>query len=400
MSQAPAERWSDALLDGMRQVGDEPADDVIAEIFEKGSLSDIQRLMNGLVENDAAPSGTLPDACRRYFASVTAPDASELPRIERGEEVFATHGPEIVTVLLCASLPSAYACRRGVQVLHRTAYLARRPTRRIIETAQMVIDVMTPGGLTPHGHGIRSAQKVRLMHAAVRRLIRNDPKRPWDTHDLGIPINQADLAGTLMTFTAVVLDGLRRLDVHLEQDDEEALLDAWRAVGRVMGVVPELLPANVAEARALTAAIDRRETCASPEGREMMAALLRDMEQNLPPLSSGLGPSLVRRLIPPQVADGLGVPHHPIDECIVSIASSVLAQAERVLGAVVGRQAAIRTFGLHACEWLLKANRGGRRSDFRLPMTLRGRWRLPPGGHEPTVWERVLAYALPSWLRV
>src|SRR5439155_16091528 len=114
--------------------------------------------------------------------------------LAEGENVFAAYGPEILMVLGLYAIPAAYAARRGVQVLHRTAYFQRRPMRRVWETTQFVVDVMSGGGLGPDGLGLRTAQKVRLMHAAIRHFLLNDRDRPWDQAELGIPINQEDLA--------------------------------------------------------------------------------------------------------------------------------------------------------------------------------------------------------------
>src|SRR5690606_21151437 len=133
--------------------------------------------------------------------------------IAPGQELFAEHGPLILMCLGHYSLPAAYAAAKGVEVLHRTAYLEKRPAKRLFETTQMVIDVMSPGGLAAAGRGVRTAQKVRLMHAMVRHLIQHDPEQPWDA-SLGVPINQEDLAGTLMTFSWLTLDGLAKLGVH------------------------------------------------------------------------------------------------------------------------------------------------------------------------------------------
>src|SRR5262249_36156671 len=152
---------------------------------------------------------------------------------------------EILMVLGFYGLPADYAAKKGVKVLHRTAQLTRRPVRRVFETTQMVVDVMAEGGLGSEGRGVRSAQKVRLMHAAVRHLLTHDPATPWDA-SLGLPINQEDLAGTLMTFAYVVLDGLARLGIALASDDREAYVHCWQAIGRIMGVREELIPADFA----------------------------------------------------------------------------------------------------------------------------------------------------------
>ena len=79
--------------------------------------------------------------------------------------------------LACASLPACYAARKGVQVLHLTARLQSDPVRRIGEPAQLVLGVIAPGAPSPAGGGVRDAQKVRIMHAAVRHLIAESESR-------------------------------------------------------------------------------------------------------------------------------------------------------------------------------------------------------------------------------
>src|SRR5687768_16325233 len=190
--------WSDAFLDSKRTRGDEAADRVIAELFEEGDVAAVNQLMQTLVVNDGMPSELLPPNVRDYLDRTSSAPLVDPELVEIGEDVFGLYGPEILAILGFYSLPAAYAAKKGVQVLYRTAYLEKRPVRRVFETTQMVIDVMAEDGLGPHGKGVRTAEKVRLMHAAVRHLIRSDPKNPWDVKELGVPINQEDLAGTLM----------------------------------------------------------------------------------------------------------------------------------------------------------------------------------------------------------
>ena len=51
------------------------------------------------------------------------------------------------------------------------------------------------------------------MHAAVRHLVRSSPR--YDP-EWGTPVNQEDLAGTLMTFSIVVLDALEQARHELQ----------------------------------------------------------------------------------------------------------------------------------------------------------------------------------------
>src|SRR3970282_702908 len=133
-----------------------------------------------------------------------------------GEDFFDRHWPMIVMFLFCAALPNAYAAHRGAQVLYLTNRLTERVERRIFETAQFVLDVMSPEGLSSSGRGIRSAQKVRLIHAAIRQHILHHPKwrERWDM-EWGLPINQEDLAGTLMLLSVQTLESFQSFKVAL-----------------------------------------------------------------------------------------------------------------------------------------------------------------------------------------
>lgn len=371
-------RWDDAFLDQMRQVGDPPADEAVRALFESGDRAAVARLLDSLTRNDAIVPESLPDPIRRYFDSVPQVPAPEQPVVVEGQRLFADYGPEIMMILACYSLPASYAARNGVQVLHRTGFLQDRATRRLFQTAQMVIDVMVPKGLEPKGRGRATAEKVRLMHAAIRRLLLTDETTPWDPA-FGVPINQEDLAGTLMTFTSVILDGLKKLDIEVSLPRADAYLTAWQSVGRMMGVVDELIPRTVDDAFELMQTIERRQVAPSPEGRDLALAALQMMEAHTPPGLKNMPSALMRHFLPPEVADGLGVPSHRLEEKLVS-ASVFFGHLSDVLTGGVARRRVFRMMGLYMIQLFLMAELGGRRPTFRVPEDLQQQWDLSSAG--------------------
>jgi hypothetical protein len=56
------------------------------------------------------------------------------------------------------------------------------------------VNVSTPGGFAPHGKAIATAQKMRLMHAAIRALVLRRMKPPFDVAKLMPPINLEDIS--------------------------------------------------------------------------------------------------------------------------------------------------------------------------------------------------------------
>jgi hypothetical protein len=321
----------------------------------------------------------------------SAPTGASAEAVENGQELFAEYGPLMLLCLGCYSLPASYAAAKGVKVLHRTAYLERRPTKRLFETTQMVIDVMTPGGLEAHGRGVRTLQKVRLMHAMVRHLIQNDRDDPWPA-GLGVPINQEDLAGTLMAFVWGTLDGLAKLGVHPPPHQQEEYLGAWRLVGRFMGIQEVLLPRSVAEAEVLKQRIEDRQVAPSDEGRALTRALLELMERNseIAPLSH-VPAALMRHFLPANVADFLGIPTHRFELLAVEALRLLAESKELLMRESPAAQRAARSFSTHFLRWMVKVQLGGKSAPFVIPLELERRWRVRP---EPTVWER-----LEQWLR-
>lgn len=375
-------RWSNEFLDSMRQVGDAAADGVVQELFLKGDVDAVNSLMMTLVRNDGLPSAELPEVVRDYLADNARITFDDGAQIARAQNLFALNGPEMLVALGFYSLPAAYAAKKGVQVLYRTAFLKDRPVRRVFETTQMVIDVLTPGGLAPGGRGRVTVDKVRLMHAAVRHLLSHDRGMPWDTALLGVPINQEDLAGTLMTFSYLVLDGLDRLGIDVPRADQEAYVAFWVSLARLLGLQSTMYPRDVSEARALTDIIYTRQIAPSMEGVQLTRALLEGMQglipiEHLKSLPAGLVHFfLAKDAIGGQnVAELLQVPEEKLPLLAVRIVGELGELAQRFGSDAIG--SVIRFFSAHLLQGMLDVSRGGVRSPFYIPDALKERWGMP-----------------------
>ncbi|MDH3643926.1 MAG: DUF2236 domain-containing protein, partial [Gammaproteobacteria bacterium] len=273
----------------------------------------------------------------------------------------------------------AYSAANGARVLHETGYLENRVARRLVETTQMVIDVMKPGGLAPGGDGVRTAHEIRLLHAAIRYLI-NHRDSDWDPA-WGHPINQEDMAGTLMTFSYVILDGLSKIGINIDRPAQEAYLAAWRAVGQVMGVKEELLPANMELAQELTWFIFDRQGRGSPQGIDLTRALLDTMQSLAPFFMKPFCSSLLRVYVEKDVADYLKVPRHLLRD-------SLTLGLQRAYGAI-DNLLHLSPFGLwgyrllshFVIDILTHLGRGDhKQAAFTIPEELHAHWkRWTPG---------------------
>ncbi len=371
----PISDWTDTFLDQMRQVGDPVADRVVESLYAGGQVSEVNRLLGSLVNLDDVPSELLPDVANAYFVETAAlPEWINWDDVLKGQEVFSRLGPMAVLALNCASLPECYAAAQGAEVLLLSGRMSKNPGRRIIETAQFVIDVMAPGGLGPDGVGIRTIQKVRLIHAAVRFLVKKHGQ--WDPES-GTPINQEDQAGTLLAFSWVVLRCLKQISVDFEPEEKRAYLHAWRVVGHFLGVDERFLTDDPEEARALVERIQTRHHRASPAGRELTKVLIDQVGEWLPGrFMDGVVVAMMRHWLSPEVVEYLDIPKAGWTRMLIG----PLCWLNRVLDSAADESAPVRrftqAFGRKLVNHLHHAYRGEHRTEFLLPESLRKEWRI------------------------
>jgi hypothetical protein len=308
--------FSAAFLDRMHMTGDPPADKVIAEFSRTSGAGAINALLEKLKAREracgAAPGEPgpepvdIPPVLEEYLEqSSRLPDWADPGKIRMAQDYFTLHGPLFGVALLYKSLPILYACGRGgAQVLAMTGRLTNHYRQRASETLRFILDVMKPGGLSPEGRGIATAQKVRLMHAAIRHYASSSPPFKANPH-WGCPINQEELAGTLLAFSSVALDGLASLGKTAPREETEAYLHAWHVVGHILGIDRRLMARDMPEARRAWLAIIDRNFRRSEEGLLLIKDHLEFLDGLIPGefLDRGNG-ALLRYLIGRRIAVG------------------------------------------------------------------------------------------------
>ncbi|GEM_PF-428129 len=299
----PNRRWTDELLDRFRAQGDPGADAIALSLLANGDIDDVRALLRSLTTSDRLPA-TLTPRARALIEREAVPSWADPERLELACEVFERYAIPILQSLLYRSLPELYALGDGAEVLHRSQQIEVLPHRRIRETLTFVIEVMSPDALEPDGLGVHHAQRVRLLHAAVRThlLARGwDPRRP--------PINQEELAATLVTFSGIVVDSMERFGIELSAAERGAWMHRWNVVGALMGIDDELLFADVEDSLAMFAEVRRRHHRRSEAGVAVMKGTMDFADALLAGEAlDGAGPMLVRHLCGDALADLLDVP--------------------------------------------------------------------------------------------
>ena len=377
-------RYSDELLDELRLAGDPTLDAIVDELARTGEIRTVSKLLRHLVDNAQPVPAELPESIAAWLETTSAvPDRADRDRIARGADLVVDHGPQVAMILATASLVYCYAGYPGVKVLNFSHRMDQDPYRRVGETAQFVLDVTNPGGMDDDGTAIRKIQKVRVLHASIRHLIANS--RRWDAPAWGVPICQEDMVGTLMTFSYLVVECLRKLGVRVTDQEAEDYLYLWRVVGEMLGVEPEVIPRSMADAEALEEAVRRRNHQRSEDGVTMTAALLEMHANTLPgPRFDRLTPALLRYLLGDEVCDLVDVPRSARWEKAMSL-NARLGRALDMAQSGAATSALMNMLGSMILNNRAVEMAGRRDASFSIPVPPEMQRRWTASGVFPTV---------------
>lgn len=221
-------------------VGDEPADRLVEWMAATG-MAQTRALFDRALTEGISALPDAPEPLREFFTAVeTVPDWVDWDKIRRGERAMRRGGADGMYVARDVSLLGGYQFSGFNKTLVRTGALEKGSNKRFAETMQWAMDVISENGMDPLGAGYRSTLRVRLIHALVRRHVAAMPD--WRGDDWGVPINQTDMAATLVgALVAPSACGLG-MGILLSPRDYDGIAHLARYVGWLIGVDDEWLP--------------------------------------------------------------------------------------------------------------------------------------------------------------
>jgi hypothetical protein len=442
----PGTRFSEDWLVGLAAKGDEPADKVVRSLFRPAPKTAEER------------RARFPELARRIWSDIDDPgidvavkdflmDGADLDehmdteKVRRAQSFFEEHGVAIITALFHAALPEAYLGRRGVQVLDLTGELVSNWARRIQETGQFLVSVLTPtpdtgpGGktsLSAGEPGARAVRRVRLTHAAIRWLLEGTrtpsftllklenlaTNTVWAARMVDIgeevtkngqhvvtsrPLNQEDLLATLGTFTTVTFDALAKLAVTFDDDERDAYHHLWNIVGWHLGIgeeksVPKpanpapkpwphnnILPLGVGEMDAVYRWLSKDLQGPTSQGWRLAKTLVQELALPLPRPLEGMPAVVVRYLIGDDKADDLEIERGGYTELLTVRTGMLERLARRSARLPVGpvmMSLAGQALTRYALREFVARSRGSDRG-LRIDPAIAARWGVQTGPEVP-----------------
>ena len=197
----------------------------------------------------------------------------------------------MLTGLAFQSLLGGMGSRRVVETLARTGGFSTAVARgRLYETTQFILQcTRSRSSLELGGEGSVAAIRVRLLHAAVRQRIMNLARqRPgyFDVEEWGVPINDLDSIGTILTFSAtLVWVALPRQGIFMREEEVKDFIALWRYIAYLTGTPTEVFE-TPERARRMMEVLMLYEIMPSDTGRELAGNVIRCLEGQPPSYAS------------------------------------------------------------------------------------------------------------------
>lgn len=227
-------------------VGDEPMDRLVEWLSCTG-IDQTRPLFDRALAEGIVNVPEAPEPLQKFFSEVEAiPDWVDPDKISRGQRALRRGGADGMYIARDVSLLGGYQFAGFNKTLLRTGALEKGSNKRFAETMQWAMDVISEGGLASFGIGYRSTIRVRLIHALVRRHVAAMPD--WRSDEWGLPVNQTDMAATLVGALIAPSAGAIGMGIVLRPAELEAIAHLTRYVGWLIGVQDEWLPHNFRDA--------------------------------------------------------------------------------------------------------------------------------------------------------
>ncbi len=295
------DKYADAQLDRMRYICDPIADAVAARVERQRP----SQMIDEVFARASSEGGAFKDFLEHAFE---VPAWVDWDAIEHARRVNLAFANVRGIALLVSSLVEGYSLSKAAHVLIATGRLHQDVLKRVYETSQMSHNINVPNGIKPGQPGHRTIMEVRLLHAMVRKYLR---QRGWDTALYDEPINQEDMAFTIIEFDHLSIRGMERMGAELSADDKAASQHLWQYAAYLNGVDECMIPRSVDEEIYQYDRIRDRQRNPNQESRELALAVIGALAGKPPfNLPAPLLFELSRLCLGDELADAYQFPRH------------------------------------------------------------------------------------------
>lgn len=290
-------------------VWDDEVDRLVAGLLTSGQVPAVNTAMRSWVNNGDPLPSALPANLRSYLqAHNTLPGWADRAKLRLAADfnrrkdtyLFMLYGlgSGIMSTVIPREARSVYWSAGGADMQDRAA-----------KTFTFGYDLSELNAFESSGQFIVTANKTRLVHAAVRHLLPQSPHWSAGAGEPGkIPISNGDILVTFHSLGTYVHKKLKEWRVPMTAAQEEAFLHSWQVAMHLLGVRDEFIPQTWAAAYAQSAQVLTPILAPTQEGRELAEDLLGLTAQIDLGVTRGFLNEFVRYVLSNEIGDWLRLP--------------------------------------------------------------------------------------------
>ncbi|MEU3977949.1 MULTISPECIES: oxygenase MpaB family protein [Streptomyces] len=315
-------------------VWDEEVDQLLARVFERGQVHQVNAALSRWTRNDQALPDGLPSDLRDFMEEARRlPSWADREKLETAAKFNETRGLYLNLLngvgggMLATAIPrearSVYYSKGGADMEDRVA-----------KTSMLGFAVGDLNAYRPDGKIIVEAVKTRLVHAAVRHLLPQSPYWQRVSEGQKIPISQQDMMVTWHSLPTFAMQKLREWEVPMSPAESAGYLHVWQVTAHMLGIRDEYIPASWDAANQQYKQVLEPILKSTSEGIKLTDILLNQLAEQTSPfgLSRPIANSLARYLVGDRVAEMDGIPREPVwDRAIPAAWPALVAFREKLL---------------------------------------------------------------------
>lgn len=301
-----------------RTVWDAAADPVVAGIYDRGEVGQVNALLRTWTKNAQALPEGLPADLRDFMESARQlPSWVDRAKLQHTKDFYTRRGTYfgalygmgsgMMSTLIPHEARAVYYSNGGYDLKDR-----------ISKTAKLGYDIGTQDAWDDDGEMIVTTVKTRLIHAAVRHLLPTSAY--WAAvADEDKPISQRDIMITWHSLASFTWKKMNEWKLKLPQADADAYLHSWQVTAHMLGVLDEYIPASWSEASSQSTQLLDPLLAATPEGLDLADRLLHLASEYDGGASYPFLCSMTRYMLGNQAAEWLRIPRQPgLDQSVAA----------------------------------------------------------------------------------
>ena len=253
-------------------IGDPLADAMMQDLASVSRQEQALLFQAAVLEQDWNSLVDAPASAKAFFKDIEkVPDWVNFDSFLPGIRMFHRNSHLILGAFVGGTLVEGFATNIS-KSFFISGKVRDQGVRRLRQNNRHMIEIFMPDGLTRDGDGWNLSVRIRLIHAQIRRLLGNSDD--WDNEAWGLPISSAHLGYAITSFSARLLDHMRRLGAEYTDAERKSFMSIWRYTGHVMGIPSSILFRDEDDARHLRRIGAMCEPPPCPESVVMANALI------------------------------------------------------------------------------------------------------------------------------